>query len=69
MFPRTDHPTEGGTRIVRPPVRFSNADCPLRRPAPRLGEHSREILREAGLDEQEIEDLLARRIATEAAQS
>src|SRR5271166_1089000 len=67
MFPRTDHPTEGSIRIVRPPVRFGEADCALRRPAPRLGEHSREILREAGFDEPEIEDLLARRIAIEAA--
>jgi len=52
---------------VRPPVRFSAADCALRRPAPRLGEHSREILREAGLGEAAITDLLARRIAIEAA--
>ena len=35
--------------MVRPPVRFGAADCALRYPAPRLGEHSREILREAGL--------------------
>ena len=69
MFPHVDHPTEGSIRIVRPPVRFSGADCALRRPAPQLGEHSREILREAGFAEREIEDLLARRVAIEAAQS
>src|SRR5215831_19517952 len=39
MFPTAEHPTEGSIRIVRPPVRFSEADCTLRRPAPRLGEH------------------------------
>jgi crotonobetainyl-CoA:carnitine CoA-transferase CaiB-like acyl-CoA transferase len=59
MFPRTDHPTEGSIRIVRPPVRFGEADCALRRPAPRLGEHSREILREAGFADDKIADLLA----------
>jgi crotonobetainyl-CoA:carnitine CoA-transferase CaiB-like acyl-CoA transferase len=69
MFPHVDHPTEGSIRVVRPPVRFSDADCALRRPAPWLGEHSREILREAGFAEREIEDLLARRVAIEAAQS
>ncbi|HMD64269.1 MAG TPA: CoA transferase [Stellaceae bacterium] len=67
FFSLTEHPSEGSIRMVRPPVRFGEADCALRRPAPRLGEHSREILREAGFDEPEIEDLLARRIAIEAA--
>jgi crotonobetainyl-CoA:carnitine CoA-transferase CaiB-like acyl-CoA transferase len=69
MFPRTEHPTEGSVRMVRPPVRFSDSDCALRHPAPRLGEHSREILREAGFGEREIEDLLARKVAIEATQT
>ena len=69
MFPQSEHPTEGPVRIVRPPVRFGEAGCALRYAAPRLGEHSREILREAGFGEPEIEDFLARRVATEAAQS
>src|SRR5277367_4584969 len=63
MFPRTDHPTEGSIRIVRPPVRFGGADCAPRRPAPRLGEHSREILLEAGLGAKEVEDLISRGVA------
>jgi crotonobetainyl-CoA:carnitine CoA-transferase CaiB-like acyl-CoA transferase len=65
FFPLTDHPTEGRIRMTRPPVRFGDADCAFRRPAPRLGEHSREILREAGLGEREIADLLDRGIAVE----
>jgi crotonobetainyl-CoA:carnitine CoA-transferase CaiB-like acyl-CoA transferase len=69
MFPHADHPTEGSIRMVRPPVRFSGADCALGRPAPRLGEHSREILREAGFGDSEIADLLGRRVAHQAAQS
>jgi len=67
FFPLAEHPTEGRIRMARPPVRFGEADCALRHPAPRLGEHSRAILREAGLPEPEIDDLLARRIAIEAA--
>jgi formyl-CoA transferase len=66
MFPRTEHPTEGSIRIVRPPVRFGEADCALRRPAPRLGEHSREILQEAGFADDKIADLIARKVAIEA---
>ena len=69
MFPRIDHPTEGSIRVVRPPVRFSGGDCSLRRAAPRLGEHSREILREAGFADDKIADLLARKVAIEAAQT
>jgi crotonobetainyl-CoA:carnitine CoA-transferase CaiB-like acyl-CoA transferase len=69
MFPRTDHPTEGSIRMVRAPVRFSESDCALRHPAPRLGEHSREILSEAGFGEREIDDLLARKVAIEASQT
>jgi crotonobetainyl-CoA:carnitine CoA-transferase CaiB-like acyl-CoA transferase len=63
FFPLTDHPSEGRIRMVRPPMRFSDADCALRRHAPRLGEHSREILREAGLGTREVEDLISRGIA------
>jgi crotonobetainyl-CoA:carnitine CoA-transferase CaiB-like acyl-CoA transferase len=63
FFPAVDHPSEGRLRMVRPPVRFGAAGCDLRRPAPRLGEHTREVLHEAGLDDAAIEDLFARRIA------
>jgi crotonobetainyl-CoA:carnitine CoA-transferase CaiB-like acyl-CoA transferase len=65
FFPLTDHPLEGRIRMVRPPVRFGEAGCALRHPAPLLGQHSREILREAGLGEAEVEDLFARGIAIE----
>jgi formyl-CoA transferase len=65
FFPITDHPSEGRIRSARTPVRFGAADCSVRRPAPRLGEHSREILREAGLAEAQIQDLFARRIVVE----
>jgi crotonobetainyl-CoA:carnitine CoA-transferase CaiB-like acyl-CoA transferase len=67
FFPLAEHPSEGSIRMVRSPVRFGEADWALRHPAPRLGQHSRAILREAGYGEREIDDLLARRIAIEAA--
>lgn len=38
------HPTEGDYRYVRPAVRFSATPLHLRRHAPRLGEHTDEVL-------------------------
>jgi crotonobetainyl-CoA:carnitine CoA-transferase CaiB-like acyl-CoA transferase len=51
---RVDHPSEGTIRAVRSPVVFNGAASPLGRPAPRLGEHGEEILREHGLTDSEI---------------
>ena len=40
------HPLEGRLRQLRPPVRMSDTPTGLFRPAPRLGEHTQEVLRE-----------------------
>jgi crotonobetainyl-CoA:carnitine CoA-transferase CaiB-like acyl-CoA transferase len=53
-----DHPTEGRMRSSKPPMNFSATPASIRRQAPRLGEHSIEVLREAGLDEATIESML-----------
>jgi crotonobetainyl-CoA:carnitine CoA-transferase CaiB-like acyl-CoA transferase len=54
-----DHPTEGQIRMTRFPVNFSATPAEVRRHAPQLGEHSVEILREVGLDQADIDALLA----------
>jgi crotonobetainyl-CoA:carnitine CoA-transferase CaiB-like acyl-CoA transferase len=43
------HPSEGHLRAFRPPVRMSGTPIGITRPAPRLGEHTREVLAEVGL--------------------
>ncbi len=48
------HPHEGDLVRTRHPVEFSATPASVRRPAPRLGEHGAEVLREAGLDETTI---------------
>jgi crotonobetainyl-CoA:carnitine CoA-transferase CaiB-like acyl-CoA transferase len=50
MFSRAEHPSEGAYKSIRPPVSFSSAPFSLRRHAPRLGEHTAEVLAEIGMD-------------------
>ena len=50
-----DHPTEGRIRMTDPPVRYSKSPNSIRRLQPRLGEHSNEVLAEAGYSDEEIQ--------------
>lgn len=61
-----EHPTEGKLRMTRFPVTFSETPAENRRHQPRLGEHSREILAEAGFTEAEIDAMLAARATVQA---
>ena len=63
LFQTMRHPSEGTITYVRPATKFAATPASVRSPAPRLGEHTREILREAGLAADEIETLIARKIA------
>jgi crotonobetainyl-CoA:carnitine CoA-transferase CaiB-like acyl-CoA transferase len=56
---RRDHPSEGTVLGLRPPSRWSRTPLAVTRLAPRLGEHSAEVLREAGYAPAEIDELLA----------
>ncbi len=63
FFELRDHPAVGKIRVTRPPTRFSATPATIARHAPQLGEHTREILLQAGLDEPEIAALLASGVA------
>ena len=54
FFPVVDHPTEGRIRSMRPSARWSETPEETSRLAPRLSEHSAEILQEAGFAPDEI---------------
>ena len=57
FFRAEEHPTEGKLRQMAVPVAFSRTPAEPSRPAPGLGEHGPEILREAGFTDAEIDDL------------
>ena len=59
FFKQVRHPTEGEILVPDLAVRFSDTPAAVERLQPKLGEHSREILGEAGLSEREIENLIA----------
>ena len=46
-----EHPTEGQLKMPGFPSKFSKTPASIRKHAPKLGEHSKEILAEAGIDE------------------
>jgi len=59
FFKRATHPSEGEIVFTDMPVRFGEETATNARLQPRLGEHGIEILREAGLADDEIDALIA----------
>ena len=59
FFETVDHPSEGRIVQMRLPATTSEAARSTMLPAPRLGEHTREILAEIGLDAARIDALAA----------
>jgi crotonobetainyl-CoA:carnitine CoA-transferase CaiB-like acyl-CoA transferase len=62
FFTSIEHPSEGPIKSMRTPLTFGDTKMQSPDPAPMLGQHSREILRELALAPQAIEDLFARGI-------
>jgi len=57
LIVESDHPRAGRMRQTRPAARFEQTPAELRRPAPLLGEHTDEVLRELGLGAADISQL------------
>jgi crotonobetainyl-CoA:carnitine CoA-transferase CaiB-like acyl-CoA transferase len=66
FFSLRDHPSEGKLRVMDVAQRWSKTQPDIRRLAPRLGEHSREVLVEYGLDEEQIGSLVETRTVIQA---
>lgn len=57
-----EDPVYGELRLVGLPFFLNEQNTKIKRSAPRLGEHTREILREIGYEEQHIDDLFAQKV-------
>jgi crotonobetainyl-CoA:carnitine CoA-transferase CaiB-like acyl-CoA transferase len=54
-----EHPVAGRVKVVAPAVKMSATPAEIRRPAPLIGQHSREILEEFGFCASEVEEFMA----------
>jgi crotonobetainyl-CoA:carnitine CoA-transferase CaiB-like acyl-CoA transferase len=57
MFPEFDHPTQGKVRQLGMPIKLSETPGKFRNFAPRMGQHTDQILQGLGYSQQQIEEL------------
>jgi formyl-CoA transferase len=60
MVAEVDHPALGRLRMPGPPVKMSETPPVADRPAPLLGQHTRDVLREVGYSDAEISERFVR---------
>jgi crotonobetainyl-CoA:carnitine CoA-transferase CaiB-like acyl-CoA transferase len=64
-FVEYEHPTEGKVKTPGFPIRFEKTPSKVNRGAPLIGEHTREILQNLGLESELIDDLLKQNVIAE----
>ncbi len=66
MVVEVEHPVIGPMKTIGPPAKFSGLDFSVRGPAPWLGQHTAEVLGEAGVDDGEIKELFTEGVLFDA---
>jgi crotonobetainyl-CoA:carnitine CoA-transferase CaiB-like acyl-CoA transferase len=57
MIVETVHPSAGKVKAIGLPIKFSETPGGAERPAPRFGQHTKEVLREHGFSDEEIDKI------------
>lgn len=65
VIQETEHPSVGRVRELAPPIRMSEHQPRITRPAPLFGEHTAEVLEECGYGHEEIAALLGSGVAVQ----
>jgi crotonobetainyl-CoA:carnitine CoA-transferase CaiB-like acyl-CoA transferase len=68
MLPSVEHPELGTLKVTGVPIRFYGTPCTVEKHPPLLGEHTRELLQEAGYSVEEIEQLITKGLAADNAE-
>ena len=58
MVPEVEHPVAGTVKTIGAPVKFHGTPAGVKRPAPLLGQHTEEVLAEAGFSADEIRAII-----------
>lgn len=58
LIERVDHPTQGTVKNIKVPVSMTGFEPALRHPAPLIGEHTAEILRDLGYTDDQVRAML-----------
>ena len=66
MVAEVEHPIIGPMRTIGPPTKFSQMEFAVRGPAPWLGQHTASILRDAGVKDDEIDQLFTEGVLFDA---
>ena len=67
LVPTVDHPVAGEVKTIGLPIKFSETPGAVLHAAPLFGQHTREVLSEAGFSKSEIDALMAEGAAKETA--
>lgn len=65
MVVELNHPQAGVTRALGCPIHFSATPAQITRPAPLLGQHTRELMKEFGYDDAQVDDFIGRNAIAE----